>query len=100
MLEVESTPQGNYLSEKLDLYIDDQLVNSLLIGEDLKGRVTTQIQIQGSGTGATESDAYTAAEEEMHKLQTILITGSLPYKLEIVKLDTISPTLGAGFIKY
>ena len=35
----------------------------------------------------------------MHKLQTILITGSLPYKLEIVKLDTISPVLGKQFIK-
>ena len=34
----------------------------------------------------------------MNKLQTILITGSLPYKLEIVKLDTISPTLGGDFI--
>ena len=35
----------------------------------------------------------------MHKLQTILITGSLPYKLEIVKLDTVSPLLGKEFIK-
>jgi len=34
----------------------------------------------------------------MNKLQTILLTGSLPYKLEIVKLDTISPTLGKEFI--
>ena len=98
-LELNSTPEGTYLSSPLDLYIDDQLVNSLLISEGLKGRVTTQIQIQGSGTGATQSDAYAAAEEEMHKLQTILITGSLPYKLEIVKLDTISPTLGTEFTK-
>ena len=29
----------------------------------------------------------------MKKLQTILITGSLPYKLEIVKLDTIIASL-------
>ena len=99
-LEVNSTPQGNYLSKPLDLFIDGKLVSSLMISEGLKGRVTTQIQIQGSGSGTTKNDAYTAAEEEMHKLQTILITGSLPYKLEIVKLDTISPTLGAGFIKY
>ena len=35
----------------------------------------------------------------MHKLQTILITGSLPYKLEIVKLDSISPVLGKEFTK-
>ena len=98
-LELNSTPEGTYLSKPLDLYIDDQLVNSLLISEGLQGRVTTQIAISGSESGATRNDAYTAAEEEMHKLQTILITGSLPYKLEIVKLDTISPTLGTEFTK-
>ncbi len=98
-LEVNSTAQGNYLSEKLDLFLDDKLVDSLLISEGLRGRVTTQISISGSESGATRNDAYSAAEEQMHKLQTILITGSLPYKLEIVKLDTISPTLGAGFTK-
>src|SRR3989344_4582779 len=35
----------------------------------------------------------------MKKLQTVLITGSLPYKLTIVKLDTISPVLGDTFIR-
>lgn len=98
-LEVNSTSEGNYLSEKLDLYVDDTLVDSLLIGESLKGQVTTQISISGSGSGETEEDAYENAQESMHKLQTILITGSLPYKLEIVKLDTISPTLGEEFVK-
>jgi preprotein translocase subunit SecD len=89
-----------YLAEPLDLYLDDVLVDTLLINKDLKGQVTTQIAISGSGSGATQDDAITAAEEQMHKLQTILITGSLPYKLEIVKLDTISPVLGQNFVKY
>jgi len=99
-LSVNSTSQGNYLSKKLDLYLDDKLVDSLLISEDLKGRVTTQIQISGSGSGPTQDDAYKAAQDSMNKLQTVLITGSLPFKLEIVKLDTISPTLGTNFTKY
>ena len=90
---------SEYLSEKLDLYLDDALVDSLFIGKGLKGRVTTQIQISGSGTGETQDDAYNNAKESMHKLQTILITGSLPYKLEIAKLDIISPILGKQFIK-
>ena len=30
----------------------------------------------------------------MNKLQTILITGSLPFKLEIEKLDSVSPSIG------
>jgi preprotein translocase subunit SecD len=89
-----------YLSKPLDLYLDDNLVETLLISKDLKGQVATQIAISGSGSGITEEEAYNAAEENMHKLQTILITGSLPYKLEIVKLDTISPLLGEEFMKY
>jgi preprotein translocase subunit SecD len=98
-LDVNVTTQGNYLTEKLDLYVDDSLMSSLLIGESLKGQVTTQIEISGSGIGETNEEAYNDAESEMRKLQTILITGSLPYKLEIVKLDTISPVLGQQFIK-
>jgi len=35
----------------------------------------------------------------MKKLQTILITGSLPFKLKIVKIDRISPMLGENFTK-
>jgi preprotein translocase subunit SecD len=73
-------------------------MDSLLISEGLKGRVETQISISGSGEGETQEDAYNDAKEEMKRLQTILMTGSLPYKLEIVKLDTISPTLGKEFM--
>ena len=71
----------------------------MLISEGLRGRVTTQISISGSGSGQTEQEAFDTAEQEMKELQTILITGSLPYKLEIVKLDTISPNLGTEFIR-
>ena len=97
-LEVNAS-NPEYLSKPLDLYVDDSLVDTLLISKDLKGRVTTQISISGAGYGETHADAYTAAEESMHNLQTILITGSLPYKLEIVKLDTISPVLGKEFVR-
>ncbi|MBI2044051.1 PDZ domain-containing protein [Candidatus Pacearchaeota archaeon] len=96
-LSVNFTGDGYYLSEKLDLFLDDKLVDSLLISEGLKGMVTTQISISGAGTGETEQQAYDDAKVQMNKLQTILITGSLPYKLEIIKLDTISPLLGKGF---
>lgn len=90
---------GQYLSESIYFYVDDNEVSSLLIGSSLRGQETTEILIQGSGTGTTREEAIKVAREEMNKLQTILLTGSLPYKLEIVKLDTISPTLGQEFEK-
>ncbi|MBU0466719.1 MAG: MMPL family transporter [Nanoarchaeota archaeon] len=90
---------GQYLSEKLYLFVDDNEVDSLLIGSSLRGQVTTQISIQGSGSGPAREDAIKDTKESMNRLQTVLLTGSLPYKLEIVKLDTISPTLGQEFIK-
>ncbi len=98
-LTSDPSNQG-YLSEKLDLFLDDNPVDSLAISEGLKGRVTTQIQISGSGSGNTQDEALIDAKAQMKKLQTILMTGSLPYKLEIVKLDTISPLLGEEFVKY
>jgi len=89
----------SWLNETLDLYLDDSLVESLRISTDLKGKPSTSIVIEGSGTGITEADAYNAALKEMNRLQTILITGSLPFKLEIVKLDTVSPSLGKQFAR-
>jgi preprotein translocase subunit SecD len=88
-----------YLDKSLDLYLDDKLVETLYIGKDLKGSTTTQIAISGSGKGKDRTEAYNDATANMKKLQTVLITGSLPYKLEIVKLDSISPTLGKEFSK-
>ncbi len=90
-----SLPQ--YLDKPMELYLDDVLVNSLFIGRDLKCSETTQIQISGSGSGATSEEAFDNAMSEMKQLQTVLISGSLPFKLEIVKLDTISPLLGKEF---
>lgn len=88
---------GQYLSEKLVLLIDGNEVESLLISSGLRGQATTQISIQGSGTGTTRDDALKNTRAEMRQLQTILLTGSLPYKLNIVRLDTISPSLGEEF---
>ena len=99
-IPVNITPDGNYLELPLDLFLDDNLVDTLQISEGLKGRVTTQISISGSGTGATQDEALVEARAQMKKLQTVLMTGSLPYKLEIVKLDTISPLLGEEFTRF
>ncbi len=93
-----ATSQNNYLSEKLELYLDDKKVDELSIGSDLKGQAVTQISISGSGTGPNQESAIFDALQNMKRLQTILITGSLPVKLSIVKTDAISPVLGEEFV--
>src|SRR3989344_2840791 len=91
--------QGScYLAEDLALYLDDVEVDRLRIGCELKGSTTTDIQIYGSGAGIAQADAVNDALKNMKKLQTVLLTGSLPVKLEVAKLDTISPNLGKEFL--
>ncbi len=89
----------SYLSKPIDLYLDDQLVDSLQIGSELKGSPATTISISGSGTGSSASAASENALQQMNRLQTVLITGSLPIKLEIIKTDTVSSSLGEKFAK-
>ncbi len=91
--------RSDYLSEKLELYLDDKKVDELNIGADLKGQAVTQIAISGSGVGANQQEAISNSLQNMKRLQTILITGSLPVKLNIVKTDSVSPVLGEGFVR-
>ncbi len=93
-----SSSEG-YLSENLSLYLDDELVDQLRIGASLKGNALSDISISGSGTGPTEQAAALDTLENMKELQTVLITGSLPVKLNIIQSDAISPVLGEEFIK-
>jgi preprotein translocase subunit SecD len=65
----------------------------------LRGRAVTDIAITGGGQGISEQSAIDDTLKNMKRLQTILITGSLPVKLDIQRIDNISPTLGAGFLK-
>ncbi len=99
-LQVVRQPSGeSYLEKTLDLYLDDQLVDTLNIGAELKGSAVTDISISGSGTGNTQSEAVSSTLQNMKRLQTILITGSLPVKLNVISTDSISPLLGQQFIQ-
>jgi len=90
---------GSYLSEPLQLFLDDRKVHELNIAASLKGAAETNIQISGSGVGANQQEAVLNALNDMKRLQTVLITGSLPVKLDLVKIDAISPILGEKFVK-
>lgn len=91
--------QGCYLTEDIVFYIDGINTSSLRIAGSLRGRAETTISITGSESGQTQQDAAENTKLEMKKLQTILITGSLPQELEIVKIDRISPNLSENFTK-
>lgn len=98
-LDVVSDGDYEYLSEQIIFYLDDSQVDSLNIGVDLKGRAATDIQISGTGVGSTQQEAVFESLKNMKRLQTILITGSLPVKLEIVQTENLSPVLGDEFVK-
>jgi preprotein translocase subunit SecD len=96
-LDIISENGNTYLSEKLDLYLDDEVYDSLFISEDLRGKVSTSFVIQGPGTGANKEAAINSALDNMKQFQTLLITGSLPVKLNVEKIDVVSPKLGEQF---
>lgn len=95
----EPGSREGFLADPLVLFLDDQEVDRLNIAEDLKGRAVTDISITGSGDGVSEQAAVASALENMRKLQTVLITGSLPTKLEVARIDSISPVLGVQFLE-
>ncbi len=99
-LEIITNEDGKkQLSQPLVLYLDDKEITSLTISEGLRGRSVTEVSISGAETGSSGEEALENSLKEMKKLQTILKTGSFPVKLEIIKIDSISPRLGSDFIK-
>lgn len=94
-----SSEDSKYLNTPIEFYLDDVKVDQLNIAASLKGKSETNIQISGSGIGATQEEAVYTALNNMKRLQTVLITGSLPVKLNIVKIDIVSPILGVEFVK-
>ncbi|MBD3312204.1 hypothetical protein GF352_01985 [archaeon] len=89
----ECNPQGCYLEEKLDLYLDNELIQdgSLALPESIKGEVMTSATITGTRYTMKE------AQDEMRRLQAILQSRSLPVSLEIVSVETLSPSIGEEF---
>lgn len=92
-LDVVPGPQESYLSSQIYFYLDDEVLDSLNIVSTLKGREETEISITGSAASIDES------AKERSRLQSILRSGALPVSIEIVQMDSISPTLGEGFLR-
>ncbi|MAF50615.1 MAG: hypothetical protein CMH64_00840, partial [Nanoarchaeota archaeon] len=99
-LDIITTEGGQkILSEQIEFHLDGNLIDSLNVDASLKGSASTDIQISGPGYGRNQNDALDDAVKNMGELQTVLITGSLPYELEIVGLESISPVFGQSLIK-
>ena len=97
-LNVINAGGQQYLEENISLFLDGELVDQLRIGAELQGNPTNSIRISGSGSGQDREAAQQDAISEMNNLQTIMVTGSLPVTLSIVRADTVSPSLGEAFL--
>jgi len=82
-----------YLESKIYFYIDDKQVTDLTISSDLAGRALQEPSITGFRT--VREDAL----KEKLSLQSILQSGALPVQLKVARMDSISATLGSGFLK-
>lgn len=92
-MKVVMQGSSKYLESRIFLYLDDKLITDLGISSDLKGVALTSPSITGSRS--TKDETIT----EKLTLQSILQSGSLPTKLEVVKVDQISPSLGSEFLR-
>ena len=90
---VDSKTGERYLEESIYLFLDEKPASSLRISASLAGQAYSTPQI--SGGGKTEEEAV----DEERRLQSILRSGALPVKLKVVKVDSISPSLGSHFLK-
>jgi len=76
----------------VEMYLDDQLITSPELDEGLAtGQPSTDVSI--TGTAATKADA----EKEAKSIQTLLQSGALPVKVEIVSVSSVSAELGDQF---
>lgn len=90
---VDPNTGETYLESRIALFLDENLITDLGIASDLAGRAYTKPLVTGGAETREE------ALNEKLRLQSILQSGALPVKLEIIKIDQISPTLGEGFTK-
>ncbi len=86
-LSIIETNGQKYLDKNLQYFVDGELINELKISSEIKGKEIRDIQISGTGIGETKDSAITNSIENMKKLQTILISESIPYQFEISKVN-------------
>jgi len=74
------TNGSSYLEDVLEIFINDNKIDTLRIGSDLKGQPTKYITISGSGTGKSYQDAYLDSYNKMLREQNSLSNFPLELK--------------------
>jgi preprotein translocase subunit SecD len=77
----------------VEMYLDDKLISSPVLSAELaNGVASTDVQISG------QSNSKEEAEKEAKTIQTVLQSGSLPVKVTITGVSSVSPELGSQFL--
>lgn len=90
---VDQNTGESHLESKIEFYLDGKPISALDISSDLAGKAETSVSI----TGVRESKD--AARTERRILQSVLSSGTLPVQLSVVRVDAISASLGAEFVR-
>lgn len=89
---VTTSGTDSYIGPQMVLLLDDNMITQLNIASTLAGQVVNTASI--SGTDST----FDLASQEKLRLQSTIRSGSLPVKMEIAKVDTITQTSGQDLI--
>lgn len=90
---IDSKTGESYLEQRIYLFLDDIIMDSLRVSATLAGQAYSTPQITGGGT--TEESTLM----NQRRLQSVLSSGALPVELETARVDSISPSLGSQFIR-
>jgi preprotein translocase subunit SecD len=78
--------------QPVNMYLDDRLITSPEVSAELAaGNPSTSVQISGG------AESKEAAEAQGKEIQTLLKSGALPVKVEIIGVSSVSPELGSQF---
>ena len=90
---VDQDTGESHLESKIEFYLDNKSISELDISSSLAGKAETSISITGVREGKEE------ARTERRILQSVLSSGALPVQLSVVRVDSISASLGGEFVR-
>ena len=89
---IRTSGTDGYIESELVLLLDGRVITELSIATSIAGQAVTTATISGG------EDTFESASEEKLRLESTLRSGSLPVKLEVVKVDTITESSGKELV--